>query len=371
MVGRQPTQPAQPRMIIVLDTEPFDAALYQVDSGKLKQLRDEASRRKALIAVTEVQIHEIKAHVARDVAQTKKVVTGLLAHAGKHSIRKATSDQSDSGIPLPRLLGHAAIRRALENVSVAADEARAACDAFLSQITTIACGNVTASRLLTNYFDGKAPFSPGRKKDEFPDAIAIEALKDFVVANKYNQVIVISGDPDWQRALGSVDAVTIYPGIAEALQALRALDGVAEMIKATQRADHSRLRELVEEDFPNLDFSLDEEWGADVENIEVELVEVSTLDVTSLQNHVATVEFEVLVKFSCTAQSPDDEYTHWQPSYQIAHIEAKTPVAGSARVSLSEDDSAVEEVEDLSLEGPIRVSLDDASRIETKRSYAD
>jgi len=368
MVAKQPTPP---RMIIVLDTEPFDAALYQVETGRLKELREEASKRKALIAITDVQLHEIKAHVARDVEQTKKVVNGLLAHAGKHSIRKSGSDETDLGIPLPRLLKHGAIRRAFDAVSMAAEEAQRACDAFLSQITTIDCGEVTASRLLPNYFQGNAPFSPGRKKDEFPDAIAIEALKDFVAANKGSQIVVISGDPDWQRALESHDAVKMYPSAAEALQDLRALDEVAEMIKNTQCADGSRLRELIEEDFPELAFSLDEEWGADVENVETDSAKVTTLDVTSLQNHVATIEFEAVVCFRCTAQSVDDEYTHWQPSYQIAHIEARTSVAGSANVRLFDDDSDVEDIEDLSLEDPIRVSLDDASRIETKRPYAD
>lgn len=356
-------------MIIVLDTEPFDAAVYQVASGKLKELREEASKRKASIAITEVQLHEIRAHVASDLEQTRKVLKALVAQAGKRSMRKAASDASDRGVELPRLLKHAALRAAFDAAAVAAEKAQQTCDAFLSQITVIDCGRVTASRLLPNYFGGNAPFSTGRKKDEFPDAIAIEALKDFVAENSGCQVIVISDDHDWQRALAPLGTVQLYRSSGEALQHLRALDRLADMIKSTQRADESRLRELVAEQFPELAFSVDEEWSADVENVDVNSIEVDTLDVTSLQGHVATIEFEVTVAFGCTTRSPDD--TEWQPSYQIAHIQTTTTVGGSAIVTLSDDDTEVDDIENVSLEDPIAVSLDDASRFETKRPYTD
>lgn len=57
---------------------------------------------------------------------------------------------------------------------------------------------VTTKKLFDGYFGGEAPFGTGKKKDEFPDALALHALES-VASVREKSFLVVSKDGDWRR----------------------------------------------------------------------------------------------------------------------------------------------------------------------------
>lgn len=56
--------------------------------------------------------------------------------------------------------------------------------------------DVDLSEILDNYFNSNPPFAGGKKKSEFPDAIALKALEEYA-EDKDIKIAVISKDKDW------------------------------------------------------------------------------------------------------------------------------------------------------------------------------
>jgi hypothetical protein len=56
--------------------------------------------------------------------------------------------------------------------------------------------NISLKYLMTSYFKTEAPFRTGKKKYEFPDAVAIYSLDKWAQTNR-KKIIAISCDTDW------------------------------------------------------------------------------------------------------------------------------------------------------------------------------
>lgn len=56
---------------------------------------------------------------------------------------------------------------------------------------------VTTKELFDGYFEGQPPFGTGKKKDEFPDALALHAL-EATAAVRETSILVVSKDGDWR-----------------------------------------------------------------------------------------------------------------------------------------------------------------------------
>lgn len=66
------------------------------------------------------------------------------------------------------------------------------------------------------WFESQPPFKKdGRKKNEFPDAFVIQAIKDYLKINREDIVMVLSADNDWKEALSNEKNVVLYKNIAE------------------------------------------------------------------------------------------------------------------------------------------------------------
>ena len=78
--------------------------------------------------------------------------------------------------------------------------ARERIDRYLKSVDATvvpAKGHVDIDELLRIYFEGTAPFSKeGKKKNEFPDAIALLSLEDWA-RNNAATLIAVSTDKDW------------------------------------------------------------------------------------------------------------------------------------------------------------------------------
>lgn len=79
---------------------------------------------------------------------------------------------------------------------------------------------VNTSTLFDAYFAGEPPFGTGRKKDEFPDALALNALERAAV-ERGTGILVVSKDGDWRAYCEKSENLYIVPEIERALALIR------------------------------------------------------------------------------------------------------------------------------------------------------
>jgi PIN domain-containing protein len=185
------------------------------------------------LAITDIQLREVQAHVAEQVRKVKRLARALEAGAGKRSVRSNQDESRDGGVPLPNLLKHNIVKAALAGLDQAADAVMKSFEDLMDRGTLyiIESGHVVASRIFSKYFANEPPFSTGRKKDEFADAFAIEAIRDRAAHLSGTQMVVVSNDNDWLEALGDDDSIVFRQTIAEALQHIRKLDDAGRLIR--------------------------------------------------------------------------------------------------------------------------------------------
>ena len=87
---------------------------------------------------------------------------------------------------------------------------------------------VDTSTLFDAYFSGEPPFGTGRKKDEFPDALALNALECAAVERGAG-ILVVSKDGDWRAYCEKSENLYIVPEIEKALALIRNAPPVLKM----------------------------------------------------------------------------------------------------------------------------------------------
>ncbi|WP_416881273.1 PIN domain-containing protein [Marivita sp.] len=107
---------------------------------------------------------------------------------------------------------------------------------------------VKTSTLFDAYFAGEPPFGTGRKKDEFPDALALNALECAAV-ERGNGILVVSKDGDWQDYCEKSENLYIVREIERALALIRNAPPVLKMAVHTWLVEESNGAEDV---FPNI-----------------------------------------------------------------------------------------------------------------------
>ncbi len=75
---------------------------------------------------------------------------------------------------------------------------------------------VTVAKIYDSYFSGQPPFGSGRKKDEFPDALALYALEQ-TAADRGIEILVVSKDDDWKSYCETSPRLYHMPEIERAL----------------------------------------------------------------------------------------------------------------------------------------------------------
>lgn len=75
---------------------------------------------------------------------------------------------------------------------------------------------VDTSKIFNSYFAKEPPFGSGKKKDEFPDALALNALEE-TAKQRGTGVLVVSKDGDWRAFCEQSQRLFLLPDIERAL----------------------------------------------------------------------------------------------------------------------------------------------------------
>lgn len=87
-----------------------------------------------------------------------------------------------------------------------------------TNLSIIPADNIDIQKIIKKYFNRKPPFS-NKKKEEFPDALALQSLENWAMENN-KKALVISCDKDWQAYCQNNNNLICVKTIEEALSSL-------------------------------------------------------------------------------------------------------------------------------------------------------
>jgi len=171
--------------VITLDTNVFDRNGRDLEGGLLAQLK-QFKNGSAQFVLSEIILREVHRHITEKTKNTKD------------ELDKVARKVAELG-----LLAHDASEQLLElanSASAPEDAAKERIAKFIADTGAeiIPADTTDIKALVRNYFKSEPPFeAAGKKKNEFPDAIALLSLEAWAQSNK-KRVLAISHDGGWE-----------------------------------------------------------------------------------------------------------------------------------------------------------------------------
>ncbi|WP_027684191.1 PIN domain-containing protein [Rhizobium leguminosarum] len=189
---------------ITIDTSIFDEKKYQFQAAPLNSLTGLKVKNFPFI---------LSATVAKEAQRHLEKMTEDAHRDAKKSIGQALFAFETDKPTRDELL---------DQISGGRSAAEAANERFGGFLKQTACevledaNLVDTASLFDAYFTGKPPFGAGKKKSEFPDALALKALENTTAARDI-AIIVVSKDGDWKSFCETSDRLFLVPDIETAL----------------------------------------------------------------------------------------------------------------------------------------------------------
>ncbi|MEH2012407.1 PIN domain-containing protein [Nostoc sp.] len=219
---------------ITLDTSIFDAQGLRLESGLLKQLEQFRHSSTRLI-LSEVVKEEVLSHLIEKARDAQKEIEKSLKQAKEHW----QVDDKEIEVIKKTIFGQheaqeIASKRFSQFVEVTSLEIVEAQD------------YVMVGDLIQKYFQAKPPFSEtGKKKSEFPDAIALMSLETWANKNK-TKIIVVTSDNDWKNFCKGSERLIAIDDFAGALVLCQLPDAVDICRNLSERYEKGELEDVKE-----------------------------------------------------------------------------------------------------------------------------
>ena len=172
--------------VVSIDTQVFVATSFNFDGPAFQALRTHLESGRLRLILTDITVREVKDRIAKSVAnelisQKKfRKESRTLQHSSLAEVRTALAKVSEEAV-IADLCGQF--------------------DAFLEQTKAkiIDTSGVSAGPVFEKYFADEPPFAAGdKKKFEFPDAFAIQALAEWT-EDHCQELFVVSGDELYRK----------------------------------------------------------------------------------------------------------------------------------------------------------------------------
>lgn len=171
--------------------------------------------------------------------------------------------------------------------------------------------------IVDRYFDGKPPFSTPKKKDEFPDAIALSSLQKWATEND-TTVLIVTTDSDWLSYCVESHNLVAIGDLPTALGCFQDRMATHRSFEFVERFERGHFREIVEQivssvrnEQGNAEFTIEpdsqfycEEEGAEATFNQVSLFEAvgrADVELVHVLNGEATLHMEFSVSVDVVA----------------------------------------------------------------------
>lgn len=210
---------------ISIDNNVLKATGYSFDRGLLKEL-EQFKTSAVKIVQTDVVHNEAIKHMGIEIIKAKNLISDALCSA-RHQLK----------IDAEKI-------KAVELLLSMEDEASEIADKRLKNYYAKIGAEVIESskyidikKLMKMYFETQAPFElKEKKKNEFPDAVALLSLENWAEENGLN-VLAVSNDKGWMNYCKTSKRIRAVSNLSAALEMLQPKDKVIEIVNYVRAKD--------------------------------------------------------------------------------------------------------------------------------------
>ncbi len=264
---------------VFLDTEVFIEANFSYKAPRLVSLAELASTSRIRVFLTKITVREIKAKI--------KELVERAAAVRPHSILR------NSSMPQIKALFEPLDTTEIEKELVGQFET------FIkdADITVLPVEDKFLGPVIDNYFDRHPPFGLGKNKAEFPDALALETLKEWCRLEGHGMALV-TRDEGIKAACSDQGPLHHFEDLPEYLDAVASEDeDLSDFIREMIQYHEKDVFEKAKDAFPYLGFYLTDVEG---EVDEVELTDIDfdgDVEIISLKAKEAIIEMPATLTF--------------------------------------------------------------------------
>ena len=297
---------------LTIDTSVFDQLEIKFEKGLLKKLEQFKTSPTSLI-LSEVIINEINAHLIEKIDDAKKHVNKAIKSSdGYLTVNDQTLKKIEQYLignnEKTENLSKEKIKRLLDNTGA----------------IVVPFNNVTLQEIVENYFNHVPPFAAnGKKKNEFPDAIALKSLEKWASDGAAKKILAVSTDPDWAKFGENSSSIDVVNNLGDALaifQPQNDLYAFASTISKhiTENTDNflsNHLQTFLADEISSLDLLPEATSGYHYEADYVEGVfnefeyltrEDGSADLKLIESDEEHISIEIGISVSCTASCEFD-----------------------------------------------------------------
>jgi hypothetical protein len=193
---------------ITLDTNVFDQHGLNLEGGLLAQL---SQFKDGLVefVLSEIVVREVRAHLVTKCQEAKEALASAIKGSAKHAFISSPAAAQLKNIWDTALSPEDAVKSRL--VAFQASTA----------FTIVSAAGADIKELVRRYFDPGAPFDiSAKKKNEFPDAIALLSLEAWAQEGD-KKILAISDDAGWAAFASNSGWLDVEKDLAAALQKLQ------------------------------------------------------------------------------------------------------------------------------------------------------
>lgn len=208
-------------------------------------------------------------------------------------------------------------------------------------------------KIMDWYEESIPPFGKGKKRKEFPDALAVAILDRYASANDC-KIAVISTDGDLREACSNRTHLLYFPSLGAYLEVLQGESKRVATAKDWLTSKSEALTTKFSDEFFKLDVSIQEPWEGEAFDPEVEEIEFTSLYVVAVADKECTISFEAEVEFyAAVTYEDEDDAMYDHDGYLVeftkkeGHASNTVSISGLAKLRLSEDKERVEEITQL------------------------
>lgn len=268
---------------VFIDTSIFIEQNYNFHGSVFQNLLRLCANGQAKAFITDITYREVMAHIEEDVAKACQASAKL---------------QRDARIL--RNLPHPPFAGLFEKIDPNATTAELILQfkVFLESTSTetLSTSSVSIESVFDKYFLRKPPFGEGKKKDEFPDAFALQALENWCEANN-ELMYVVSVDGDMPKHCADSKNLLHLQKLAEFINVVEFHDEIlAPSVDTLLEANAAAIEDAITKEFENQGFWIEDEDG-DVNSVEVNHIERLDRLILEIDQNRAVVQVDSSITF--------------------------------------------------------------------------
>lgn len=298
---------------VFLDTEVFEASNFNFSSKSLSELLRLAQVNFVSVFLTSITVGEVHAHIAEKIDEASG---------------KLKKFRNEEGRILQNVSGYEAISAKVDRKKCV-EEIKGKFREFLknAKAAVIDSGSVNPEDVFRDYFDLKSPFGHGRKKEEFPDAFAQQALMNWCEKNKCD-MYVVSANKDWHATKNHLIPLTKLDEFLDAAVKDEAGEELATHVLKIYGKHLDKVERAIVEAFKDSEFYTSDVDG-EVEGVRVTSIKLDEPFVLEVEEASATISVDVTVEYIADVSYLNDDEGIWDGEDHVwsyrptAYLDAK------------------------------------------------